>query len=493
MTRYTNTGRKRTYLEAGFGQNHASKSPEPQVPEVKEEPRAKRKRGNKKVEGVKDELSRKKSSEARRLKRIDERRKDTTCFACREKGHAAKDCPKSRLDEIDGDALPAEGKLVGVCYRCGSKKHSLSKCKKSENPKNPLPYASCFVCKQKGHLASTCPQNAGRGIYPNGGCCKMCGQTDHLAKNCPLRKPDAAKETVYFSGEHTGGADEDDFHTLRRRNADIDKEERTEQYLARIIKRETRVASAPSLVNGVAVKKSTAKPKVKGGMITLQGSSPFSATRLAGILQSVQKHIPSLESIDATYLHFVKAKGPTEEKTLADVNSSERQILDALLLYGDDIVTPETRQALVQPEDSSTGSTVIYIYPRAGSISPWSSKATDIARMCRLDAHIDRLERGIAIIFHSSDKRQIPISSITPISHLLHDRMTQTLSLKAPVFDDIFVEHAPGNLRTVDLVGAANARETLSKANKELGLALAVDEINYLADAFVDGPSPSGS
>ncbi|EUC64055.1 phosphoribosylformylglycinamidine synthase [Rhizoctonia solani AG-3 Rhs1AP] len=225
-------------------------------------------------------------------------------------------------------------------------------------------------------------------------------------------------------------------------------------------------------------------------MITLQGSSPFSATRLAGILQSAQKHIPSLESIDAAYLHFVKVKGPTEEKTLVDSNSLERQILDALLLYGDDIVTPETRQALVRPEDSSAGSTVVYVYPRAGSISPWSSKATDIARMCKLDAHIDRLERGIAIIFHSSDKHQLSISSIAPISHLLHDRMTQTLSLQAPVFDDIFIEHAPGSLRTVDLVGTTNARETLSKANKELGLALAVDEINYLADAFVDGSSP---
>ncbi|CAE6439072.1 unnamed protein product [Rhizoctonia solani] len=258
MTRYTNAGRKRTYLEAGFGEKYASKSPEPEIPEV-DEPASKRKRGDKKDRRVKDELTRKQSSEARRLKRIDERRKDTVCFACREKGHAAKDCPKSNLDD---DAMPTEKNLVGLCYRCGSRKHSLSRCRKPENPKNPLPYASCFVCKQKGHLASACPQNAGRGIYPNGGCCKMCGQTDHLAKNCPLRKPEAAKESVYFSGQHTGGADEDDFHTLRRRNADVDKEERTEQFLARSVKRESRAAPTPSIVNGVAVKRPTAKPKV---------------------------------------------------------------------------------------------------------------------------------------------------------------------------------------------------------------------------------------
>ncbi|KAH7339809.1 hypothetical protein B0J17DRAFT_656853 [Rhizoctonia solani] len=236
MTRYTNAGRKRTYLEAGFGEKYAIESPEPEVPEVGA-PAVKRKRGDKKDKRVKDELTRKQSSEARRLKRIDERRKDTVCFACREKG----------------DVMPVEKNLVGQCYRCGSNKHSLSRCRKPENPKNPLPYASCFVCKQK---------ECWSGIYPNGGCCKMCGQTDHLAKNCPLRKPEAVKERVYFSEQHIGGADEDDFHTLRRRNADVDKEERTEQFLARTVKRESRAAPTPSIVNGVAVKRPTAKPKV---------------------------------------------------------------------------------------------------------------------------------------------------------------------------------------------------------------------------------------
>ncbi|GAB1525020.1 hypothetical protein RhiTH_008176 [Rhizoctonia solani] len=262
MTRYTNTGRKRTYLEAGFDEKCARESPESGAPENGDS-QSKRRRGDKKAKKVKvDELSRKQSSESRRLKRIDERRKDTTCFACREKGHAAKECPKANLDVTGDDALSVKKYIVGICYRCGSKKHSLSRCKKPENSKNPLPYASCFVCKQKGHLASNCSQNAGRGIYPNGGCCKMCGKTDHLAKNCPLRRPEAAKESVYFGGEHMGGADEDDFHTLRRRNADVDKEERTEQYIARTAKREVRVAPTPSIVNGVAVKRPTAKPKV---------------------------------------------------------------------------------------------------------------------------------------------------------------------------------------------------------------------------------------
>ncbi|QRV79422.1 phosphoribosylformylglycinamidine synthase [Ceratobasidium sp. AG-Ba] len=229
-------------------------------------------------------------------------------------------------------------------------------------------------------------------------------------------------------------------------------------------------------------------------MITLQGSSPCSSTRLAGILQTSRKHLPLLKSVDAVYLHFVKPKGPTQEKTLADSSSTERQILDALLLYGDDIATPKTRTTISSPKEAEPELTIVYVYPRAGSISPWSSKATDIAHMCRLDTHVDRLERGVAFVFRTLDGQKFSADDLKPISHLLHDRMTQTLSLSPPEFGDIFIDHAPGTLRTVDLVGGvqagSNARQTLAKANKDLGLALATDEINYLADAFVDGANP---
>ena len=71
---------------------------------------------------------------------------------------------------------------------CGSRRHTLSKCKEPVDPENPLPFASCFVCSGKGHLASKCPKNQSKGIYPNGGCCKLCKETTHLAKDCPLRK-----------------------------------------------------------------------------------------------------------------------------------------------------------------------------------------------------------------------------------------------------------------------------------------------------------------
>jgi zinc finger CCHC domain-containing protein 9 len=135
-----------------------------------------------------------------------------TCFACRESGHAAADCPKAQ----NASASDA-GVVTGICYRyasahvcrigtlalqgclarCGSTRHTLSKCKKPVDPQHPLPFASCFVCSGQGHLASTCPSNEAKGIYPNGGCCKLCGETSHLARNCPVRKDIASKFLLF--------------------------------------------------------------------------------------------------------------------------------------------------------------------------------------------------------------------------------------------------------------------------------------------------------
>ena len=135
--------------------------------------------------------ARKEASENRRRRRMTERHANTTCFACREKGHAVQDCPKI----ADGSIKPPEKKsgfsatgVVGICYRCGSRKHRLSACReKVSDPSNPLPFASCFVCNGNGHLASQCPENKEKGVYPNGGSCKLCGETDHLARDCKLR------------------------------------------------------------------------------------------------------------------------------------------------------------------------------------------------------------------------------------------------------------------------------------------------------------------
>ncbi|KXN81456.1 hypothetical protein AN958_04567, partial [Leucoagaricus sp. SymC.cos] len=160
----------------------------------------------------------------RRQKRIQERSVGTTCFACREKGHAAKDCPNVKSNSGEEDAFQGKGRsLVGICYRCGSTRHTLSRCKKQVDESNPLPFASCFVCNGKGHLASACPQNADKGIYPNGGCCKLCGEKTHLAKDCELRKKDNVGALAVMGTGDRPGADEDDFHTFKRRKQEVEK------------------------------------------------------------------------------------------------------------------------------------------------------------------------------------------------------------------------------------------------------------------------------
>ncbi|KAF5328672.1 hypothetical protein D9619_011651 [Psilocybe cf. subviscida] len=159
------------------------------------------------------------ATEARRLKRIQQKNSSTTCFACREKGHSAKDCKSVEAAEPGAAA-------VGVCYRCGSKKHSLSRCKKPADPSNPFPYASCFVCNGKGHLASACPLNKAKGVYPNGGSCKLCGETSHLAKDCGIRQKVTDSTAAVLGTGREAGADEDDFLLLKQKTIELDRNEK---------------------------------------------------------------------------------------------------------------------------------------------------------------------------------------------------------------------------------------------------------------------------
>ncbi|KAL5528740.1 hypothetical protein ACEPAF_7877 [Sanghuangporus sanghuang] len=283
MTRYTNLGRKRSYLEAGFSDDKIERTPDdvtddnvlanvdekpeshPSHPPMKKQKRSKQKtlqeieKSSDKHEGkdgdglAKDaeereenqqvkqayskgnrEKNRKQEavmvarSEQRRLQRKQEKLANTTCFACREKGHAAKDCPKVKSSQTSGNRAGKSNLITGICYRCGSSKHTLSRCKKPENPDNPLPYASCYVCSGKGHLASSCPKNKDKGVYPNGGCCKLCGETSHLAKNCPTRKQASDSNALLVGTGMNASPDEDDFHSFKRVNAEIDSEEQKE-------------------------------------------------------------------------------------------------------------------------------------------------------------------------------------------------------------------------------------------------------------------------
>jgi phosphoribosylformylglycinamidine synthase len=187
-------------------------------------------------------------------------------------------------------------------------------------------------------------------------------------------------------------------------------------------------------------------------ILTLPGRPALSPFRI----EKLQQALPAghrVAGIAATFVHFVALVRP--------LTGRERAVLEALLTYGPQPLGGEPSQG-----------TQFVVVPRPGTISPWSSKATDIARNCRLDA-VTRIERGIvyrvAPSLNADDR-----AALLP---LVHDRMTES------VFDDVaeasrlFAHFPPRPLATIPVTG-------LAEANVELGLALAPDEIEYLEASF---------
>ena len=128
----------------------------------------------------------------------------------------------------------------------------------------------------------------------------------------------------------------------------------------------------------------------------------------------------------------------------------------------------------VLPRDSR----VQWVVPRLGTISPWSSKASDIARQCGLSG-LSRIERVVRYVIQGEDSAS---SCIAALQAALHDRMTESLLADAGDLPQLFMQHEPRPLALIPL--AAQGRDALVQANARLGLALASDEIDYLLDIY---------
>ena len=215
----------------------------------------------------------------------------------------------------------------------------------------------------------------------------------------------------------------------------------------------------------------------------LPGLSCLTTAKRDLLLQQVRKANPKIQSVDAVHLHLVNCTSPEAEAELK-IGSAPRKIIERLFHYGDDFILPGTLDAITNQRN------VAYVLPRPGLVSPWSSKATDIALLCNLRQHVDRLERGAAFVFSFEDDSTFTKDDLTSLVHFIHDRMTQAVHLQLPSPDLLFQHNAPSQLRTVSLSAVPDAKTTLSDANKELGLALANDEIDYLVKAFVTGADP---
>ncbi|MBT1450754.1 phosphoribosylformylglycinamidine synthase [Glaciecola sp. XM2] len=192
-------------------------------------------------------------------------------------------------------------------------------------------------------------------------------------------------------------------------------------------------------------------------MLTLFGSSALSLFNQQKLLQHTRQQGLSLTGISARYVHFVDCQQPLNEDAL--------DTLQKLLTYG--------------PADSAGSdiSPTLLVVPRAGTISPWSSKATNIAHNCGL-TEISRIERGIAYFIDADAD-----FNIDDVSPLLHDRMTQTVLHSLDNAEHLFAHTEATSFKQVDVLGAGKA--ALEEANTTLGLALADDEVDYLVENFI--------
>jgi phosphoribosylformylglycinamidine synthase len=199
-------------------------------------------------------------------------------------------------------------------------------------------------------------------------------------------------------------------------------------------------------------------------MLEIPGSTALSPFRINKLLDRLTALDAAVASLTCNFVHFVDTERP--------LSAPETHILQRLLTYG-----ARTRGA-AHPASERSGSRLILVVPRAGTISPWSSKATDIAHVCGLGA-ARRIERGIAYQVHSAGA--LDRARLARLAPVLHDRMTEMVLFDSADAAQLFEHAAPRPLARVSL---AAGRAALEQANAELGLALSAAEINYLHATF---------
>jgi phosphoribosylformylglycinamidine synthase len=202
-------------------------------------------------------------------------------------------------------------------------------------------------------------------------------------------------------------------------------------------------------------------------ILCLRGAAAFSRFRLQRLQERLLTALPTLEAVTADYWCIVALKTPASN---LDQATQDRlcQLLDA------EVATPASGEHFL-------------VTPRIGTISPWSSKATDIARNCGL-AGLERIERGI--LFTLQAKGGFTAEQRQAVMALLHDRMTESVLPDLASATQLFEHFAPKPLASVDLL--SGGRAALEAANRTLGLALSEDEIDYLLKIFGDaGRNPT--
>ena len=196
-------------------------------------------------------------------------------------------------------------------------------------------------------------------------------------------------------------------------------------------------------------------------MRILRGSPALSEFRVNKLLELCREQKLPVTAIYAEFMHFANLT--------AELAQPELEKLEKLLTYGPTI------------EEHDPEGLLLLVTPRPGTISPWSSKATDIARNCGLD-NVQRLERGTAYYVETS--AELNELQKLELKAVLHDRMMEVVFTDFDAAEALFHVSQPKPYAEVDLL--AGGRAALEDANVTLGLALAEDEIDYLLESFTE-------
>ncbi|WKL16515.1 phosphoribosylformylglycinamidine synthase [Comamonas testosteroni] len=197
-----------------------------------------------------------------------------------------------------------------------------------------------------------------------------------------------------------------------------------------------------------------------------EGGNALSSFRAQQLLTDLVAIHPKITGVSARFVHLVATEGA--------VAPALQERLSALLTYGD-------------PYTGSAEGLAFIVTPRLGTISPWASKATDIARNCGLN--VFRVERMTEYRVDMKSgllggKPELSTEQTAQVAALLHDRMTESVFATRAEAEQLFNTLAAQPMEFVDVLGGGRA--ALETANKQWGLALAEDEIEYLVNAFSD-------
>ena len=190
------------------------------------------------------------------------------------------------------------------------------------------------------------------------------------------------------------------------------------------------------------------------------GSRIYSEFRKSDLLKEVKESSFDIKGLTSSYLHVIESK-----KKLA---SKDREILSQILTYGEDI------KEVLAPKNT------IFIGPRIGTISPWSSRATDIIHHCGID--ILRIERIKTISFITNSGKPLSKEEKAALGQLLYDRMTESIFVNQDGINKLFIHHTPKSLNHININDKGISE--LQNFNKSEGLALSDNEIDYLFKYF---------